>query len=132
MTVILSSTEMFSQCEAWHGLPDRENLENSFVLYRDFLKQGDNEKAFQYWKIVYNNAPAADGKRTIVYADGIKLYLDKFNREKKKEKKKELVEIIDRLAKGQMKCYPESNMIPLPKELMEFRSEVEPIKETEQ
>ncbi len=127
--VISSSTEIFSQCETWHGLSDKENLENSFVIYRDFLKRGDNEKAFQYWEIVYNNAPAADGKRATVYSDGIKLHVDKFIREKKKKKKKELVEVIDRLAKEQSKCYPESDVIPFPKEIMEFRSEVEQRKE---
>lgn len=84
--IMFSSQEIFSQCETWHGLVDSENLMNSFVIYRGFLKSGENEKAFQLWEVVYEKSPAADGKRSTVYSDGTKLYTEKFNAEKKKKR----------------------------------------------
>ena len=45
-----------------------------FVLYRDFLKAKDWDGAFEKWQKVYEEAPAADGKRNTVYADGIRFY----------------------------------------------------------
>ncbi len=119
-----SSMEMYAQCEPWQGSADRENLMNSYVIYRDLLKEGDHEKAFRYWEIVYKRAPAADGERNTVYSDGIKFYIDQFNRKKRRKRKKVLVKSIHRLIAEQQQCYPASEVIPLPKEIIEFRSEV--------
>jgi hypothetical protein len=96
--------------------------------YKDFLKRGENEKALQLWKVVYEKSPAADGKRISVYSDGIKLYTEKFNAERNKKRKKEFAEIIYRLMEEQKKCYPDSEVISPSKEIMEFRSETERMK----
>lgn len=125
--VMFSSQNIFSQCKTWHGLDDNENLLNSFVLYKDYLKRGENEKAFQLWEVVYENSPAADGNRSTVYSDGIKLYTEKFNVERNKKRKKEFAGIVYRLMEEQKNCYPDSEVIPPSKEIMEFRSEVEQI-----
>jgi tetratricopeptide (TPR) repeat protein len=47
---------------------------DEFVIYRDFLKAGNWDGAFEKWQYVYKNAPNADGKRSTVYTDGIKFY----------------------------------------------------------
>lgn len=129
--VMFSSQEIFSQCDTWHGLANNENLLNSFVLYRDFLKRGENEKAFELWEVVYENSPAADGQRSTVYSDGVKLYTEKFNAERKKKRKKEFAGIIYRLMEEQKKCYPDSEVISPSREIMEFRSETEPMLKSE-
>jgi tetratricopeptide (TPR) repeat protein len=41
------------------------------VLYRDFLRVEEWDQAYNYWKKVYAVAPAADGQRNTVIADGI-------------------------------------------------------------
>lgn len=63
-----------SPCPKFWDAPDQEEAETNYVLYRDNLKRADWDKAFDYWKKVYAVAPAADGQRNTVLADGIQFY----------------------------------------------------------
>src|SRR5699024_6145413 len=44
------------------------------VLYRDYLKREQYDRAFPFWKKAFSIAPAADGKRTTHFSDGILFY----------------------------------------------------------
>lgn len=117
--VIFSYQKMPAQCETWLESSDNQ-LEDSYVIYRDFVKSQQIEKAFSYWKTVYEVAPAADGKRSTVYSDGIKIYSEKFKTERSRKNKKEFAKIIQRLQEEQKVCYPNSATPILPKEILKF------------
>jgi len=121
---ICSSVVVFSQCETWLGLSNENNLTDSFVIYRDFLKQKKFDKAFPLWETVYKKVPAADGRRNHVYTDGIKLYVHKFENEKRKKRKSEYVQVIQKLIEELLKCYPDSKFDLPRKEILDFRSEL--------
>ncbi len=61
-------------CPMFRDAPDPDLAETDYVLYRDQIKLGNWAEAFTYWRRVYDEAPAADGKRTTVFTDGVKLY----------------------------------------------------------
>lgn len=66
--------ENLSKCPKFTDAPNPGQVEDNYVIYRDFLKRGTYDQAFELWKKVYEVAPAADGKRTTVFDDGIWFY----------------------------------------------------------
>ena len=118
------SKKTYSQCETWHHSSELDNLENAFVIYRDYLKKEELEKAYPHWEVVYQASPALDGKRSWVYSDGRILLTQRFNSEMDKKQKKEIAHFILRLIEEQKKCYPESEIVLPPKNIMKFRSEI--------
>ena len=63
-----------SPCPRFTDAPNPEQILDEYVLYRDFMKAGDWTGAFKKWQKVYEIAPAADGQRNTVFADGIRFY----------------------------------------------------------
>lgn len=61
-------------CATFADAPNVEEVKRNYVLYRDFLKAEDWDGAYDLWQKVMQVAPAADGKRNTVFADGIKFY----------------------------------------------------------
>ncbi len=56
----------------------KDETETAFVLYKDFLKAGNYDEAFAYWKTAYYNAPGSNGSIQYHYDDGVKLYRNKY------------------------------------------------------
>ncbi|HFA50853.1 MAG TPA: hypothetical protein ENJ95_17735 [Bacteroidetes bacterium] len=121
LSVALSfSNHCLSQCTTWQKLNNADELMDSYVIYRGYMKKGNIEKAFPYWEEVYNNAPAADGKRGHVYSDGRVFYFEKYKAEKRRSKKKEIANTILRLYEEEKKCYPNNEIDLPPKEVIDF------------
>ncbi len=83
-----------SSCTKFCDIPNGDDIETKYVLSRDFLKTGDWDKAFEFWKEVYAAAPAADGLRNTVFADGIRYYEHFLYDEKDPAKREEYITII--------------------------------------
>jgi hypothetical protein len=77
------------------------------VLYRDFLKAGDWNQAFDYWKKVFAVAPAADGKRNSVFADGVRFYEYFLSQSQDSLQKEQYIDRIFQLYSGIDSCYHE-------------------------
>ena len=99
-------------CRTFKDAPRPEEATANFVLYRDFLKVKDWKQAFDYWQKVYAEAPAADGARNTVYADGILFYehfisqtTDSLEKEKYIDKIFQLYDEID-------VCFPQGGYVP--------------------
>ena len=60
-----------SPCPNWTQLPNEDQVSDNYVIYRDFLRTGEVQKAYDLWQEVYQVAPAADGQRNTVITDGI-------------------------------------------------------------
>jgi len=63
-------------CPSFNDLSarDKEIAETNYVLYKDFVKAKDWDQAFEYWKVVYDLAPAGTGAQPTVYTDGVRFY----------------------------------------------------------
>ena len=64
-------TVELSPCPNWTQLPNSDQVSDNYVIYRDFLRTGEVDKAYDLWQGVYEVAPAADGQRNTVITDGI-------------------------------------------------------------
>ncbi len=96
----------FGQCETWMKSPQKDALEEAHVLYRQYIKTEEYDKAFENWEKAYKGAPAADGQRSMHYVDGRKIYLHKFKNTTDEAKKKEYAAMALRLFDEQGNCYP--------------------------
>lgn len=98
ITVLAGSTAV-AQCETWNDSPKKEDAENAHVVYRQYIKSKDYAGAFDQWKIAFEIAPAADGRRDVHYEDGVAIYRDMLLKEtddaKKQEYKDKMIELYD-------------------------------------
>ncbi|HKK78961.1 MAG TPA: hypothetical protein VJ933_05000 [Phaeodactylibacter sp.] len=103
--------EDLSPCPKFRDAPDPDDAETSYVLYRDFLRAGDWDRAFELWQKVYEVAPAADGRRNTVYADGIRFYEYKISQTKDTALQAAYVDTIFNIYDEIDRCYPEGGYI---------------------
>jgi tetratricopeptide (TPR) repeat protein len=103
--------EDLSPCPKFQDAPYPDEVETNYVLYRDFLRAGDWEKSFQLWKKVYEVAPAADGRRNTVFADGIRFYEYKISQTRDTSLQSAYVDTIFNIYDSIDRCYPEGGYI---------------------
>lgn len=96
-------------CPTFDTATNPDKALEEFVLYKDFLKSKDWDGAFGKWQYVYKNAPAADGKRSTVFTDGIKFYehFIELDSTKKATYLPEIFKIYDEMEK----CYPDGGHV---------------------
>lgn len=94
-----------AQYATWIGSEFEEDATDAHSVYRQALKANDWKVAFENWQKAYELAPAADGKRDYHFMDGVKLYLHKYKNESDEAKKKEYVDIINRLYDEAIEAY---------------------------
>ncbi len=103
--------ENLSPCDKFRDAPYPDQAETNYVLYRDFLRAGQWEDAFPLWKRVYEVAPAADGQRNTVYADGIRFYEYKISQTQDTAQQSAYVDTIFSIYDEIDRCYPEGGYI---------------------
>ncbi len=101
-----------SPCPKFTDAPDPDGITDKYVIYRDFIKARQWDQAYELWKEVYAVAPAADGQRNTVYADGIRFYQHYLTQNPDEAKKKEYIDNIFRLYDEIDECYSEGGYIP--------------------
>jgi len=103
--IIASVTLGNAQCANWMDSPQKEDAENAHSIYRQAIKTGDFELAFENWEKAFSIAPAADGKRDYHFTDGAKIYLNKFKSETDAAKKEEYKNKSLSLTSEAIACY---------------------------
>ena len=103
--------EDLSPCPKFRDAPNPDEAETNYVLYRDFIKVKQWEKAFELWQKVHEVAPAADGRRNTVYADGIRFYERFLSETTDEAKKNEYIDKIFQLYDEIDECYSEGGYI---------------------
>lgn len=97
--LLLMANLGISQCESWVGMANETEISDAHVIYRTSIKSKNYTEAYPSWKIAYEAAPAADGKRSTHYMDGIEIYKDFLKNEtdatKKEEYKAEVIKLYD-------------------------------------
>ena len=104
--------EKLSPCPKFQDARNPDEAETNYVLYRDFLKVNEWDKAFGYWQKVYQEAPAADGRRNTVYSDGIRFYEYFISQTTDEAKKEEYIAEIFSIYDEILNCYPEGGYVP--------------------
>ncbi len=84
-----------------------EQAIDSYVIYRDYIKNGDWDGAYPYWQQVYEIAPSADGQRKSVFEDGIKFQERFFQAASDSITKQKHIDEIMKLYDHMAQCYPE-------------------------
>ena len=103
--------EELSPCPKFTDAPNPDQTSTDYVLYRDFLKAREWDQAFSYWEKVYNVAPAADGVRNTVYADGIRFYQHFMSQSKDSIKNESYIDRIFELYDEIENCYKQGGYI---------------------
>jgi tetratricopeptide (TPR) repeat protein len=97
--------DVAAQCETWIGKPNQNDAENAHTIYRQALKANDYETALENWKIAYQLAPAADGKRDYHYTDGVAIYKHLLGQTQDEAKKQEYKDGIVLFYDKAIECY---------------------------
>ena len=96
-----------STCPTFKDAPNEDNAITDYVLLKDEMKAKNYEKAFPMWEKVYAVTPAADGGRSKVFAWGVEIYNDKFNKATDAATKKANVAKVMEIYDAWAECYPE-------------------------
>lgn len=107
--VVVEPTEPLSPCKKFSDNPNSSDLEDKYVIYRDFLKVGQYQESFDMWKEVYEKAPAADGRRWTVFTDGVYYYEYFISQESDPQKREAYIADVLRLYDEIADCYPEQS-----------------------
>ncbi len=112
--LLASSLMAVGQCETWIGSDRESEATDAHSIYRDAYKQKDYDLAFEQWKIAYEIAPAADGKRDYHYLNGVELYKDRLAKATTDEDKATAKEMIATLYDQAIECY-KNGVLPIKK-----------------
>jgi hypothetical protein len=100
-----------SPCPKFSDAPDPDQIENDYVIYRDFLRVKDWERSFRLWRKVYSISPAADGRRNTVYADGIRFYEHFMAQTQDTVLQQKYLDTIFQIYDELDRCYPEGGYV---------------------
>lgn len=94
-----------SPCKSWLNEPNKDEIIEWHVLYRDQMKVKNYVEAYPMWKKAYEAAPAADGKRNTHFGDGIIMSEYFWSQETDSLKKDEYAKTALRLYDEVIECY---------------------------
>jgi len=93
-------------CVKWVGKPFQEEAKQNHVLYRQELTEKNYKVAYDYWKKVFDVAPAANGRVDYQYSDGVKIYKGLLETETDPAKKESYIKEIMNLYSQAVECFP--------------------------
>ena len=108
---LVPDNEDISPCPNFEDAPDPQSALEDFVVYRNLMRTGDWNEAFSYWRRVYEVAPAADGQRNTLLADGIKFYEVFAQNEPDSLTRESYIDRIFQLYDQIDQCYPEGGYV---------------------
>jgi len=89
----------------------RSATEDAFTLYRDEIRFKNYEAAKGLWKQAYYTAPGSNGKMTVHFDDGIKIYDYLFGLEENQAAKAPLVDTILSVYDKRIECFEDDGTI---------------------
>lgn len=102
-----------AQCATFDSAENGQEAKEAHVVYRDFLKGQDYEKAYEYWQQAFSIAPAADGGRIMQYMDGVTLLKHQYDNSSDEAEKlmlrDQILDIFDQIPV----CYPDDKAFAL-------------------
>ena len=92
-------------CVTFDESPRGEEALDAYSIYTQAMKTKEWNLALEQWRISYEIAPAADGKRDHNYTKGVEILVNQFEQETDDAKKKEILAEIERLYDEAFECY---------------------------
>lgn len=89
----------------------KEEAEEAYVLYRDYIKSKEYDTALELWQKAYYAAPAANGRIKYQFDDGIKIYKYMYEQTNDKTLKKTYHDTIMSIYDKRNECYPEPGYV---------------------
>lgn len=86
----------------------REDVENAYVIYRDYIRSQEFDQAYKTWSNAFYAAPAANGRVQYQFDDGIRLYKELLKNETVRSEQQALVDSVFNLYDKWMECFPEN------------------------
>ncbi|OAV45723.1 M48 family metallopeptidase [Lewinella sp. 4G2] len=96
--------ETLSPCDKFSDTPNPDQAETDYVIYRQLFKAKEMTQAMAQWRKVYAASPAADGRRSTVFTDGIAMYNDLI--QKNPERKDAYGDTLLTIYAKARECYP--------------------------
>jgi tetratricopeptide (TPR) repeat protein len=96
-----------SDCVKFSDIEKSEEALEAYVLYRDFFKLNQFDQALPYWRKAYRMAPAADGRRYVVYTDGVYLFEYLISQTEEEALERAYIDTILVLYDEAIECYPD-------------------------
>ncbi len=104
--IFISGPLAYGQCGTFDESDRKQEGLEAHSLYRELYKQKNYDEAFPYWKKAYEIAPAANGKTTKHFTNGVMMYNAFYRKETDAAKKSEYANIINDLYSQHIECYP--------------------------
>lgn len=110
---LVFSQQLGAQCNTFDQAENGSEAKEAHVIYRNFIKSEKFNEALPYWKKAFEMAPAADGKRSTQYTDGVAIFTHKYKNETDESIKEEYSNKIIELYKSMSECYPKEKAFAL-------------------
>jgi hypothetical protein len=93
-------------CSTFNNLDPmgKDQAETAYVLYKDQVNMKDYEAAYPLWKKAFTLAPAANGRVTYQFDDGIKIFDHFFQKASSEEVKKQYLDSIMSVYDKRIEC----------------------------
>jgi tetratricopeptide (TPR) repeat protein len=85
-----------------------EEIEGYFWIFRNSLRLGDYDHAYEYWKKAFYTAPGANGKVRYHFDDGISIFKHFYDNEQDEVKKLRWLDSIDFVYDKRLECFGET------------------------
>lgn len=112
--------EGMTQCTTFDDILNYDEVQDSYTIFRYHFKLNELDEALPYWKIVYEQAPALNGRISYIYSNGRELYFEKFKAEQNSKRKMEFARLILQLHSEERACFPDQEIIPIPNSVLKF------------
>jgi hypothetical protein len=96
-----------SPCPTFQDSRMGDDALESHVIYRDFIRRGSFEEALPYWRHAIKWAPAADGKRTTHFDDGVAIYTHLLNKQESEAAKRLYLDSVLYMYDRMKECFPD-------------------------
>ena len=100
-------------CTTFAELPanERDEVETAYVLYKDFIKQNEFDKALPYWKVAYYGAPASNGRVKYQFDDGVRLYTYLYQQATTESAKQAMIDSVMSVYDKRIDCFGDAAYI---------------------
>lgn len=101
--------ERLTPCTTFNDLDpsERDEVENAFVFYRDFMTLGRYESALKPWRYSFIKAPGSNGVVKRHFQDGIKIYMTLIKDETDRNIKVAYLDTIQMIVDKRVECFGE-------------------------
>ena len=99
-------------------------IEDAYVIYRDYMRAKDYDEAYVLWKKAYYVAPAANGRIRYQFDDGITLYKNLYKNAESQSQKDIYADSMFSIYDKRIACFPEDEYTVLGKKAFNSYYEV--------